>query len=145
MTPILFSLPASLETYQGLGNFMYAHGVKQEMYEVVDEAIRAWMAGFLDAKEARAAPTMDGYQWKEVFLPHSTILRNVYQRTSYLARVEGRELRYEGRSVSPAQFVNAVGGSFRNAWKTLWIRFPNEDEWKPAMSLRKKTKKFKSE
>jgi len=39
MHKLLFSLPASFETYQGLGNFMYAHGLKQEMFELVDEIV----------------------------------------------------------------------------------------------------------
>ncbi|WP_426343486.1 hypothetical protein ACN9MU_22535 [Pseudoduganella sp. R-32] len=144
MTQVLFSLPASLETYQGLGNFMYTHGLKQEMFEIVDEAINTWMEGFVTAQSRRAASTLDGYQWKNVFLPDGTTLRNVYKRTSYLAHVEGRELLFEGKCVSPAQFVNRVGGAFRNAWATIWIRFPNEGEWKQAMSLRKKTPQFKS-
>ncbi len=144
MTKVLFSLPASLETYQGLGNFMYTHGLKQEMFEIVDEAIKAWMDGVLAAQSRRSAPTLDGYQWKNVFLPDGTTLRNVYKRTSYLAHVEGRELLFDGKSVSPAQFVNRVGGSFRNAWATIWIRFPDEGEWKQAMTLRKKTLRFKS-
>ncbi|MGW8392515.1 hypothetical protein [Pseudoduganella sp. HUAS MS19] len=139
MHKILFSLPASLETYQALGNFMYTHGFKQEMYEVVDDVIVNWMSSYATAKSQGAANTLDGYQWKDVFLPSGTTLRNVYKRASYLAHVEGRELRYDGRSVSPAQFVNAVGGRFRNAWSTVWIRFPDENEWQPAMTLRKKT------
>jgi len=145
MHKILFSLPASLETYQALGNFMFTHGFKQEMYEVVDDVMSDWMSSYAAAKSRGPARTLAGYQWKDVFLPAGTTLRNVYKRTSYLAHVEGRELRYEGRSVSPAQFVNAVGGSFRNAWATVWVRFPNENEWQQAMSLRKKAAKFKSE
>jgi hypothetical protein len=56
----------------------------------------------------------------------------------------GRELIYQGQSVSPAQFVNLVGGTFRNAWTTIWVRMPCVDEWKPALALRKKTTPFKS-
>jgi hypothetical protein len=136
MHKILFSLPVSFETYQGLGNFMYAHGFKQEMFELVDDIITGWMAEFEAAESKRKPTTLEGYQWKDVFLPDGTTLRNVYRRTSYLAHIEGRELHFEGRSVSPAEFVNAVGGSFRNAWKTVWIRFPNENEWKLAITLR---------
>lgn len=123
---------------------MHAHGMKQEMYELVDEVISAWMANFETAENRPKASTLDGYQWKEVFLPAGTALRSVYRKTSYLAHVEGHELLFDGRSVSPAQFVNALGGSFRNAWKSIWIRFPNENEWKLAITLRNKTVKFKS-
>ncbi|WP_426338800.1 hypothetical protein ACN9MZ_20665 [Pseudoduganella sp. S-14] len=114
------------------------------MFEILDEAISAWMNGFVAAQSRRSASTLDGYQWKNVFLPDGTTLRNVYRRTSYLAHVEGRALRFEGKSVSAAQFVNQVGGSFRNAWETIWIGFPNEGEWQRAMNLRKKMPQFKS-
>lgn len=144
MHPILFSLPASLETYQGLGNFMYTHGLKQEMYEVVDLAIKAWMADFVNAKTQRAASTLDGYQWKGLFLPSGTTLRTVFKRVSYLAYVEGSDLLHNGRAVSPGRFVNEVAGCARNAWRTVWLRFPNEDEWKPAMALRKNSAEFQT-
>ncbi|KQZ28117.1 hypothetical protein [Duganella sp. Root1480D1] len=143
MDHMLFSLPASFETYQGLGNFMFTQGLKQEMHEIVDEAIAAWMAAFLDAKSNRSPATLDGYQWKDVFLPDGAILRNVYKRTSYLAYVRGRELLFEGKAVSPAQFVNQISGSFRNAWETIWIRLPNEVEWKRAVTLRTKSRRNK--
>lgn len=145
MHKLLFSLPASFETYQGLGNFMCKYGMNREMFELVDEIVSTWMEDYEAARSLGAAPTLDGYQWKDVFLPSGTTLRNVYKRTSYLAHVEGRELRHDGRSVSPAQFVNAVGGSFRNAWKTIWVRFPNESDWIPAMTLRNRSGKSKSE
>lgn len=145
MTHLLFSLPASLETYQSLGNFMYEQGIEEEMYVVVDRIINEWMSGITHKKSKASATTLDGYQWKDVFLPAGTQLRNVYRRTSYLARVEGREILYNGHSVSPAQFVNIVGGSFRNAWATVWVRFPNDSEWQRAITLRKKGPRNKSE
>lgn len=144
MTHLLFSLPASLETYQSLGNFMYEQGIEEEMYVVVDRVITEWLSGTLQKKTRACATTLDGYQWKDVFLPSGTQLRNVYHRTSYLARVEGREILYDGQSVSPAQFVNAIGGKFRNAWATVWVRFPNDCEWQRAITLRKKSPKNKS-
>lgn len=139
MTKILFSVPASLETYQGLGNFMHIHGLKEEMYEVVDRAIKEWMDRFVSADSQGHATTLDGYQWKQLFLPEGTTLRTAFKRVNYLAHVEGSEVVYQGRSVSPAQFANEVAGCARNAWKVVWLRFPNEDEWKPAMSLRNKS------
>ncbi|WP_342116841.1 hypothetical protein [Pseudoduganella sp. OTU4001] len=144
MSHFLFSLPASFETYQAFGNFMYEHHINGEMYELVDHIINEWMADFVSKKAEGAASTLDGYQWKDVFLPAGTTLRNVYKRKSYLAHVEGRDLRYEGRSVSPAQFVNAVGGSFRNAWRTLWVRYPNDSDWIPALTLRKKAENLRA-
>lgn len=114
------------------------------MFEIVDTAIKEWMAKFLQQQSRRAASTLDGYQWKCLFLPSGTTLRTVYKRTSYLAHVDGNVLRYGGRSVSPGQFVNEVAKCERNAWRTLWLRFPNEDEWKAAMTLRKKSMEFQT-
>lgn len=139
MSAILFSLPASFHTYQDLGNFMYDHGLKQEMFEIVDDAINAWMSDFLQREEEDCASKLDGYQWKDVFLPCGTTLRTVYKRKSYLAHVKACTVNYEGRNLSPGQFVNAVAKCNRNAWRTVWVRFPGEDEWKRAMSLRKHT------
>lgn len=136
MRPFLFSLPASFETYQGLGNFMYEHDIKQEMYELVDSIINEWMEGFRNREAQRAADVLDGYQWKCLFLPDGTTLRTVYKRKSYLAHVEGSEIRFAGRSVSPGQFVDEVAQCPRNAWRTIWLRFPNDAEWKQAMTLR---------
>lgn len=138
MAPILFSLPASFETYQGLGNFMYEQGIKQEMYELVDSIIKEWMTKFLERHAQPLPNTFDGYQWKCLFLPNGTVLRTVYRRKSYLAHVEASEVRYEGRSVSPGQFSNEVAQCARNAWRTIWLRFPDEVEWKHAMTLRTK-------
>ncbi|MTW13824.1 hypothetical protein GM658_24740 [Pseudoduganella eburnea] len=139
MKPFLFSLPASFETYQGLGNFMCEQGIKQEMYELVDSIVKEWMERFLDRQAHQSASTLDGYQWKCLFLPNGTTLRTVYKRKSYLAHVEGSELRFEGRCVSPGQFVDEVAHCPRNAWRTIWLRYPNEVEWKQAMTLRMKT------
>lgn len=33
MNKLLFSLPASFETYQGLGNFMCKHGMNRQMFD----------------------------------------------------------------------------------------------------------------
>ncbi len=138
MRPILFSLPASLETYQALGNFMYEHGLKQEMYVLVDSIVNEWMTRFKEQESHASASTLDGYQWKCLFLPDGTTLRTVYKRKSYLAHVKGSDLCFEGRSVSPRQFANEVADCARNAWRTIWLRFPDEVEWKRAMPLRKK-------
>ncbi|HEY0586695.1 MAG TPA: hypothetical protein VGD52_11205, partial [Pseudoduganella sp.] len=96
-----------------------------------------WMEKFQDRQARKAAATLDGYQWKCLFLPNGTTLRTVYKRKSYLAYVEGSEIRFEGQIVSPGQFVDEVSKCARNAWRTVWLRFPDETEWKHAMLLRK--------
>ncbi|XLZ71315.1 hypothetical protein ABT364_04935 [Massilia sp. SR12] len=139
MSTFIFSVPASIETYQALGNFMYEHGIEQEMFELVDTVINAWMTDYVKAQNKQRASRLEGYQWKELFLPSGTALRTVYKRVSYLAHIEGSDLQYDGHSVSPGQFVNEVAQCHRNAWRTIWVRFPHEDDWKAAFALRNKT------
>lgn len=145
MGTFLFNVPASIETYQALGNFMYEHGIEREMFELVDTAITEWMAAYQRTRDAKRASRIDGYQWKGLFLPNGTELRTVYRRKSYLAHVEGSEVIYEGHRVSPGQFVNEVAGCNRNAWRVLWLRFPHDDEWKAAVTLRNKNSGFETE
>lgn len=145
MSTFLFNVPASIETYQALGNFMYDHGIEQEMFQIVDAAINAWMSEQEKKHSRQRANRLDGYQWKELFLPNGTELRTVYKRRSYLAHVDGSDIQYDGRSLSPGQFVNEVAQCQRNAWRTIWIRFPHEDEWKAAFTLRNKSVQFETE
>lgn len=79
---------------------------------------------------------LSGYQWKDLFLPSGTVLRTVFKGRHYLATVQEASIIFEGRDVSPSEFVNAVGGSSRNAWQVLWLLFPNEKIWRLATACR---------
>ncbi|PWF54672.1 hypothetical protein C7C56_005815 [Massilia glaciei] len=84
---------------------------------------------------------MRGYQWKSLFLPESTELRMTCAGQTFYARVEGDEIVYQGRPVSPRQLTLAIAGDGRNAWRDLWIRFPGETKWKTAACLRRALEK----
>jgi hypothetical protein len=74
-------------------------------------------------------PAMQGFQWKNVFLPAGTNLRTSYRSTSDFAKVVGdRILSDDGESLTPSLFANrhATG---RNAWRFIWLRFPGEEHW----------------
>jgi hypothetical protein len=82
-------------------------------------------------------PPLHGYQWKEIFLPNGTSLRTTYQGMKRYAKVVGEHLMADDRSLSPSQFANQGAPPGRNAWKTIWIRFPGEESWVRALDTRR--------
>ena len=110
----------------------------KELWEVAVEAIDEWTRrhhpdGFTQV-------THVGYQWKHLFLPPGTLLRTIFRGKNYHCLVEAEHLLYEGKPVSPNVFVNAVGGIRRNAWRSIWVLYPNTTEWKLADTLRTRTR-----
>jgi hypothetical protein len=88
-----------------------------------------------------SAPALEGaaaqgYQWKQVFLPEGTVLRASFGRQPYYAVVEGCEIKYGEFSLSPSAFANLQGSGNRNAWKTVWLRFPGYKDWVRADECR---------
>jgi len=113
-----------------------------ETWEIGAAAIRDWMAR--NDPETFGMPTTSGYQWKQLFLPNGTVLRTVFDGKNYHCVVEDDHIRYNGEVTSPSGFANAVGGVRRNAWKSIWILFPNSSVWKLAGTLRTKKNPRKS-
>lgn len=95
-------------------------------------AIREWLANSGASTSDNGADLLRGYQWKSIFLPHSTQLRMTYDDTTYYAQVVGDDIVYQGRPVSPREFTMAIAGSGRNAWRDIFIRFPESRQWKRA-------------
>jgi hypothetical protein len=52
-----------------------------------------------------------------------------YKGRTFYARVEEDDLLFDGLPTSPAQMVNTVTGTIRNAWRDLWIKMPGEREF----------------
>ncbi|WP_147373874.1 hypothetical protein [Massilia cavernae] len=113
-------------------------GFAQEEWEIAAIAIREWMTH--NNPESFAMPATSGYQWKHLFLPHGTLLRTIFNGKNYHCLVDGDRIHYNGEEVSPSGFANAVGGIHRNAWKVVWILFPNSPTWKLAAAMRLKRK-----
>jgi hypothetical protein len=129
------TLPISLEIYQQLASASLKSGFEQEIWEIGAAAIREWMTR--NNPDSFAMPTLSGYQWKNLFLPSGTLLRSIFNGKNYHCLVEGDRIVYDGKMISPSCFANAVGGVRRNAWKVIWILFPNSSVWKSAESLRR--------
>ncbi|MGZ5165517.1 MAG: hypothetical protein ACXWCQ_33900 [Burkholderiales bacterium] len=130
------SLPISLETYHQLLGASAKTGFDKEFWEIGTAAIRDWLAR--NAPETFGMPATSGYQWKHLFLPNGTVLRTIFEGKNYHCIVEDDHILYNGTKMSPSGFANAVGGVRRNAWKVIWLLFPNTSEWRLADSLRRK-------
>jgi hypothetical protein len=128
------SLPISLELYQQLAAATISSKFEKETWEIAAAAIREWLVR--NAPNSFAMPATSGYQWKQLFLPNGTLLRTIFNGTNFHCLVEGDRIRYNGEIISPSGFANAVGGVRRNAWKVIWLLFPNSPVWKLAGALR---------
>jgi hypothetical protein len=127
-------IPISLKVYHQLIGAAQKTGYEKEDWEIAAEAIDEWMRRH--DPDALAMPLATGYQWKKLFLPNGTLLRTVFGGKNYHGLVEGDRILYKGQAVSPTGFANAVGGIRRNAWRCIWILFPDSKDWKLADSLR---------
>lgn len=107
---------------------------KKEPWEIAGVAINEWLAR--NSPDEFGKPSIAGYQWKHVFLPNGTLLRTIFNGKNYSCMVEGDIIRFNGQITSPSRFANAVGGTRRNAWKTIWVLFPNTSTWVLAGTLR---------
>jgi len=82
-----------------------------------------------------------GYTWKykdaSLFLPHGSEIRMRYKGRTYYAKVDGDQIMYEGKPITPATLANTVAGSSRNAWRDLWVKRPADAIWLLADQLRR--------
>jgi hypothetical protein len=80
-----------------------------------------------------------GYTWKHkdrcLFLPHGTEVRMRHKGEYHYAGVEGDEIKYQGRMMSPGQLANLIAQGSRNAWIHLWVKRPGDTEWRLADHL----------
>jgi hypothetical protein len=128
------SVPISLDVWHQLLRGSCLSGLEKESWEIAEEAINEWTRRH--NPDAIPMPAASGYQWKSQFLPEGTVLRTVFGGKNHHCRVEGDQILYNGKPVSPSGFVNAVGGIRRNAWLCTWILFPDAKDWKRADTLR---------
>ncbi len=128
------SIPISIKIYQQLLGASQDTGFNKEDWEIAAEAIEQWMRRH--HPDAIAMNAAAGYQWKALFLPDGTLLRTVFGGKNHHCLVEGDQIVYQGHSVSPSGFINAVGGIRRNAWRCTWILLPDRKDWQLADALR---------
>ncbi|WP_146204294.1 hypothetical protein [Massilia glaciei] len=127
-------IPISQHIAKQLSHASVRSFFEKEDWEIVAEEVEEWV--WRHHPDALPKPANSGYQWKHLFLPDGTLLRTVFNGKNHHGLVEGDAILYEGQAISPSGFANALGGIRRNAWTSIWIRFPNTSEWKRADTLR---------
>jgi hypothetical protein len=142
------SVPVPVSTFLALAEFLKTQGSDRDPIVTIDDAIHYWMdnAGWKQddlMPEIRGSATR-GYTWKyknsSIFLVDSTDIRMRYKGQYHYAKVDGDEIKYEGKSVTPSTLANSVTGSSRNAWRDLWIKFLESKEWILADMCREQSK-----
>jgi hypothetical protein len=130
------SLQVDTDTLLRLISQLKLRGGTQDLSEVVTSAIELWLREQSKLAAGTDPASVRGYQWKTLFLPDGTELRSWSYGEYNYARVVGDEIIHKGRSVSPNQFAQAFARSFRNAWMDLYIKRPEDKQFKNAGRLR---------
>jgi len=126
-------------------NFIKHRGIDKQMEEIVNDAIIYWLNNAawkaeLYGKSDVTNLTKQGYNWKNIFLPHGTKIRMKYMTEFYYAEVVDDKIIHNNKPTSPSDFTFRVTGTSRNAWRDISIQFPGEFGWKSADELRKEVK-----
>jgi hypothetical protein len=132
-------LPSALGMRR-LAAFLKETGSLLTPAEAMNEAVDDWIARKRGQLPDAVPEATRGYRWKELFLPEGTVLRMHRGGGTFDARVQGNDLMYEGRPVSPRQMTVTVAGKGYNAWRALWVLLPGLTRWQQACRLRDKAR-----
>ncbi len=140
----MICVPISTNQFLSVIDFIRREGSDRDPAEVIAEFIEKGM--ILAAPDPdtflhhRPAEDARGYSWKSktthLFMPNGTDIRMRYDGRFHYAKVVGDEIIYEGIAYSPASLANTIAGSSRNAWRDLWIKKPEQSDWKLADTYR---------
>lgn len=138
-------VPIATTTFLELVDFLREQGSKRDPIEVVDMAIAYWIANaswnqhdlLPDANVVRATEPNTGYVWKTLWIPDGAEARMTYKGRLYSGKVSPNGIAYDGRDLSPSEFVFEITRTSRNAWKDIEFRFPGSARWKLADDLRR--------
>lgn len=137
-------VPVNTTLFLQLADFLREKNDPRDPVIVVSDAIEYWLAN-ANWKQELLTEEGDkisrGYQWKNLFLPDGTELRMPYKDANFYAKVEGDEVIYDGKSVSPASMVNSISGTSRSAWRDMWFKRPEDKQWLPAKDWSKEREK----
>lgn len=135
----LINVPVPTQTFLTLSDFLKQSGSNRDPVEIISTAIDYWMDNAEWKKEDLLPDVFDqekGYRWKQVFLPHGSMIRMKYKGQFSYAKVEGDKIIFENKEVSPSEFANTVTGTHRNAWRDLEVKRPSDTAWQLADLLR---------
>lgn len=143
------SIPVETSTFLRLVDFLREQGSDRDPVEAVEAAIFYWIDN-ASWKQEDLMPELyvsesHGFTWRYkdtyLFLPHETEIRMRYKDKYHYAKVDGDEINYQGKSVSPGSLTKEITGTSRNAWRDLWIRRPDSNEWELADQCRRNLKR----
>ena len=134
------SVPIPTQQFLELSDFLRSKNDRRDPVLAVRDAIDYWLQNADSKPELLSQSATRGYQWKSLFLPEGTEIRMSYKGTYRYAKVEGDEIIYEGKPISPGSLANTIASSSRNAWRDLWIKRPDDREWKLSDDCRSETK-----
>lgn len=129
-------VPVQTQQFLELANFLRNNGDPRDPVEIVTVAIDYWLDNASWKPELLSESDARGYQWKNLFLPSGTQIRMQYKGAYFYAKVDGDEIIYEGKQISPGSLANTIAGNSRNAWRDLWVKRPEDKEWKLADECR---------
>jgi hypothetical protein len=142
MTASTVGVPVRTDRFVRLVDFLREKGSDRDPVDAIEGAIDYWIQN-ANWKTDDLMPEVferqnyRGYQWKSQLLPPGTQVRMTYKGDTYHAAIEGDDFIYEGKKSSPSDFANTVAsGTSRNAWRDLWIKRPQDHEFRLADSLR---------
>jgi hypothetical protein len=127
----------SARVRKAVDNLLRSTGDGRNLEQVVEAALKAWLAAATVANPKAAVAAARGYQWKSLFLPEGSLLRVAVGGRYSVATVCGDHIMFEGLSYSPRQFVMHITGQVRNAWLAVWIRCPGDARWHVADTRRR--------
>jgi hypothetical protein len=130
------TLQVPTDTLLKLIGQLRTRGGAQDLSEAITSAIDLWLTEQFKLAPGSDPASVRGYQWKSLFLPEGTVLRTWSYGDNNYARVEGDKIIHEGKSVSPNKFAQSFARSTRNAWTDLYIRRPEDKQFKSACRLR---------
>ena len=136
------SVPVLTEQFLELANFLRSNNDPRDPVDMVTNAIDYWIDNASWKPELLSESDTRGYQWKNLFLPDGTQIRMQYKGSYSYAKVEGDVVIFNEKPISPASLANTIAGSSRNAWRDLWIKRPDDKEWKLADECRRYAEKF---
>jgi len=132
------SVPIQTAQFLKLANFLQSKNDPRDPVEVIATAIEYWLdnADWKTELLSQIDSNVQGYQWKNLFLSNGTQIRMQYKGTYFYAKVEGDEIIYNGKPISPGSLANTITKSSRNAWRDLWIKRPEDKKWELADNCR---------
>ncbi len=129
--PYVATMPVELPLGLHVELDLHLMGTKPNLK--LDVFVTELLQNWLEIEKERLAllrdgPPLNGFQWKQVFLPAGTNLRTSHGDRTDFAKVVGERIMCGREFVTPSAFANRHAKG-RNAWRFVWLRLPGEAQW----------------